>query len=412
MVRKGLVALALFVGLGLALGARLGLFRIAHGHGQEYPQGATVLRGDVTGAATAEAGSEENSEAKLRALTPEHLIEEARRIGDGRGNPKRINILFSRADLDGTGKFDFIVALYNMAGAGGAVRVLRQVGGQLTVAGDQDSSILVGGGRPVLELVDVDNDGIPEVSVIGFGMQTHYTLNVFEWTGESLRLLTVQGATGTGDAGLEDTDDDGVLEIVRPPDCSGVKPTQPLSDCIGPYRVYKFNGTEFQLAFTSPVDPTGVISPTGENLEVFGDRALMNPETFPLALIRQALQKAQGEGGVVTVRLGNLSGAEQGARFDVKDIDSTSLILGRTIRPLRTQILPASAQEGGQGQAGGFRGDFLQAEFDRQVVLQFLPRTQLSKPLEAGDKLTLELRGKMKSGAPLHTSVQVELTGP
>jgi hypothetical protein len=44
-------------------------------------------------------------------------------------------------------------------------------------------------------------------------------------------------------------------------------------------------------------------------------------------------------------------------------------------------------------------------------VLRFLPRTQLDKPLEGGDKLTLELRGKMKSGAPLRCSGVVEIVG-
>ncbi len=349
-------------------------------------------------------------EARLRALTPQRVTQIVREISKEEGtSPLEIQINFEHADLDGSGQFNFVVASYTTM-LGGTLRIFRETNSQLEVVADLPPDIEVGGSRFRLELVDVDNDGKPEIKTLGHGARTHYSFRVFEWTGDSLRLVTAHADTGDGD--LEDVDGDGILEIVTPPDCTGVKPTQPLADCVGPYTVYKFNGTEFQLAFTSPVDPAGVISPTGENQEVFADRALMSPETFPLAAIHRALQKAQGEGGVVTVRLGNLGGAEQGARFDVKDIDPTILRLGRTIRSLRTEILPASAQEKGQGEAGGFRGDFLQAEFDRGEVLRFLPRTQLNKALEAGDKLTLELRGKMKNGAPLDTSVTVQITGP
>ncbi len=40
-------------------------------------------------------------------------------------------------------------------------------------------------------------------------------------------------------------------------------------------------------------------------------------------------------------------------------------------------------------------------------MLAFLPRAQLTKPLEVGDRLTLDVRAKMKDGAPLFGSVEV-----
>lgn len=53
----------------------------------------------------------------------------------------------------------------------------------------------------------------------------------------------------------------------------------------------------------------------------------------------------------------------------------------------------------------------MQAHFSREALLQFLPRTQLNKPLAAGDSLTLELRGKIKNGAPVFSAVTVKVVG-
>ncbi|MGH9890610.1 MAG: FG-GAP repeat domain-containing protein [bacterium] len=333
-------------------------------------------------------------ESQLRALTPPRVTQLAESIEEERGAQAEVQISFRRADLDGTGEFDFIIAAYTTF-VGGTLRVLRERDGQLEVVADLDADIDVGGSNFEIDLADVDNDGRPEVLTRGHGAAIHYTLAVFGWTGSTLRLLTE--AIDTVDAELEDVDGDGRLEIVTPPECDNKN-----ENCVGEYRVYRFNGLSFELASTSPTPPQ-------EGVSVLARRALMNPRQFPLAEVRLAGQPDASVGGVVTVRLGNLSELLTGLAISISEVDMPTLRLGRTMRPLRTEILPADQDDwAGQGQ-GTFNGPFLQAQFGRQELLRFLPRLQFSKPLEPGDKLGLELRGKMKNGAPLLATVQVEI---
>jgi len=44
-------------------------------------------------------------------------------------------------------------------------------------------------------------------------------------------------------------------------------------------------------------------------------------------------------------------------------------------------------------------------------VLRFLPRTQLGKALAPGDAVSIDVRGKMKNGAPVFGSVSVKIVG-
>lgn len=350
---------------------------------------------------------------QLRAQTPQSIIDLAKETGDGNGNPANIEIVFDHADLDGTGKADFVVAAY-LTVVDGTLRVFRENAGQLQVVADLDPEIEVGGGNFNLEIIDIDNDGKPEIVAKGSGTNVDYTLDIFKWTSSSLVEITPAGVDTT-DAELFDVDHDGMMEIVTPPDCTGLRPEQrdpAAGKCKGDYKVYKFNGSEFALAFTSPTDPTGRSAGAASGVLIALPRhAVMHPDSFPLAAVAQAAQGQSSQGGVVTVRIGNLLALVAGGApqpLDVNDIDAASLVLGRNIRPLSTQVIPPSSTDTTSGSENSAT-PLLQAQFDRQTVLAFLPKVQLNKPLEVGDSLALTITGKMKNGVPLQAGVTVKI---
>jgi hypothetical protein len=372
-----------------------------------------------------------DSELQIASFAPQAFLDFASTHRNVDGEPLAIEIQYTGADLDGTGRFDFIVASFEV-GLLGTVEVFRVSQGKLALAGQLEGNPNLGGGRMEIELVDVEDNGKPEVAVRSYGASDSYKLGIFQWTGISLRLLNPDSSAQPntfGGAALFDVDNDGVLELITPCAASWVTdPSKPpLKDT--PFGVYKFDGTAFKLAFTSPTDPTGQISPDGHNQSVFGD-ARMKSAHFQLAQIHEAAEgilpeKGDGNEGRLLVQLGNLSApadANPGPR-SVNDLDLKSLILGRTIRPLRARIVSAdddaeeqvsSAEHDGEPNGpkpARLRGPFVEANFSRQAVLRFLPRTQLSKALAPGDAVSIDVRGKMKNGAPVFGSVSVKIVG-
>ena len=98
-------------------------------------------------------------EAKLRQFTPQRMADRAERVHQD------IEIISELADLDGTGRFDFIVAAYNI-GVGGTLRVFRERTDHLEVVADLDEHVDVGGANLELELMDIDNDGKPKIKPV------------------------------------------------------------------------------------------------------------------------------------------------------------------------------------------------------------------------------------------------------
>ena len=350
---------------------------------------------------------------------------------DIRGNPGTPELEYTRADLDGNGQFEYIVAGYN-DGFVATLRVFRLADAQITLVGDMETEGHpdVSGGNLSIELIDVDNDGKPEITVESSGMSAGYSLSVFKWTGHSLRLMNIdhsQFGNAFGDADLWNPDGNGVLDIVTP-SSSSMEQTDPNNppppgEPSSPYMVYKLKNGQYQLAFTSITDPTGAIGPNNEDWEVFAGRALLRPNRFSLKQIERARSEhdpSEVEDGVV-VRLGNLWEGDNRTRVDTGNLDLKSLILGRNIHALSTRIRSADEDssgddverandEAGQSRRTPFLGSFVEARFSREALLEYLPKVRFDSPLAPGDTLSLEVNGKMKNGVAMVAFVAVHIS--
>jgi hypothetical protein len=128
---------------------------------------------------------------------------------------------FGRADLDGTGRSDYLVAVY-CGNPPGIVRVLK-VSGETATLMSEIAPETMGGHFPNLRLVDLDGDGRPEIvasfATIGGGATTW----IFKWSGGALTPFGPTVTTGRrrlvhsvlGSVEFFDLDGDGIREIVE-----------------------------------------------------------------------------------------------------------------------------------------------------------------------------------------------------
>jgi hypothetical protein len=360
-------------------------------------------------------------ESQLQSLVPARILDLDKELKDAEGNPPPINIVCLRADFDGSGQFAFIVAGYGVPVAS-TIRIFREAGGQLQVVADLAPEFDGSSSQMDMRLADINNDGKTEIIVKSYGQNTDYGFDVIALDGNTLQILSPDG--NTLNAELFDLDGDGKLEIVTPPDTFGGSSADYPRQAQGVYQVFKFNGTKYVLAFTSPNDPTHVLSSTRANSAVFGI-SLVKPAHFSLKQIREAVEKREVDEGEIMIRIGNLRAPvddNPGPR-SVNDLNVKSITLGRNLRPLKTEVIQGDADDRDDKEATAnqtdnqethatkLEGPFVEAHFSRESLLQFLPHAQLTKPLAAGDVVTLEIRGKMKSGAPLFSSVTVKIAG-
>jgi hypothetical protein len=377
------------------------------------------------------ASAQSDLESKLRAFTPQGIIDASNRHTNKSGRSRDIQMPHVNADLDGNGHYDYIVAGYNVFDVG-TVRVFHAVNGEIEVAGDVEGNLALGCGQMKIDLLDVDNDGKPEIVLRNSGATPDYSLYVFKWTGHSLHLMNVdhsESENSFGNADFFDLDGNGVLSIVTP--SSALERTDPNNPpppglAPSPYVAFKLKNGQYEIAFTSPTDPTGVIGATGENQSVVGN-ARMRPAQFRLKQIQEAveserLDEGDEEEGRLLVQFGNLSApvADNPGPRSANDLELKSLVLGRNLRPLRARIVNSTEEQEDvsdhHGEPSGtkgvrFQGPFVEAQFSRQAVLRFLPRTQLGKALAPGDAVSIDVRGKMKNGAPVFGSVSVKIVG-
>ncbi|MEA2329861.1 MAG: FG-GAP-like repeat [Thermoanaerobaculia bacterium] len=119
-----------------------------------------------------------------------------------------------RVDLDGTGTEDYLAAAYSN-GLGGCLRVIKGAGAAATVVAETNDTAIGGRGKPVLEAVDIDHDGIPEL-VVEFTRASW----IYRYKNGGLVLMNpgwpgASAPTSTlGNLAFADLDGDGVLEVL------------------------------------------------------------------------------------------------------------------------------------------------------------------------------------------------------
>ncbi|HET6841302.1 MAG TPA: hypothetical protein VFK06_06395 [Candidatus Angelobacter sp.] len=287
----------------------------------------------------------------------------------------KLKVDFVRADLDGSGKFQFIVAFYSLEhdDQGVFFRVFQQQQPSgLQVVGEQEDDFAHGGFGISVHLVDIQGDGIPEIEVQGHqsdGAQVFH--EYFSWTEHSLH----SSIDPTADSELEDIDGDGIQELVA-------------SNGDGSFNVYKYNGTDFTLLKTLKQDPDGVLGADGQVNIVRARFSVLKPHDFSIDEIRTALNNDKDNDksshdsgnddadGRVQIIMGDLKDLH-GKAFSVEDIDPTTLVLVRNLHPIRFKVRPVQSGEEGDDHKQGVHS-VLQLEFARRGVLRLLPRLKLT----------------------------------
>lgn len=120
---------------------------------------------------------------------PQELTADSEKLDAVSGYRPDQYLAYTDADLDGTGKENYIVAVYSN-GFAGAIRVFKKEGTSATLVA-APTSPRISGILPSVRLRDVDGDGRPEI-IAGFstvnGAITSDT--VWKWNGKSLHCIS------------------------------------------------------------------------------------------------------------------------------------------------------------------------------------------------------------------------------
>jgi len=177
--------------------------------------GALCALGIAAGAAAQTAGDE----AMVRNGYPGVLTADYLEIAEP-GSIPPVMVDYERADLDGTGSADYVVAAYSN-GRAGLLRVYKPAGGTSAVA--EGGLREMGGTRPELTLLDLDGDRKPEI-VATYSLMHGTGVWIYKWSNQQLVSFGPvetdtfgQSHSVIGNADFVDVDGDGVAEILRAP---------------------------------------------------------------------------------------------------------------------------------------------------------------------------------------------------
>ena len=145
---------------------------------------------------------------------PERLDDIYRQNHDPGKTPRRYTTLL-RLDLDRSGREDYLAVAYSNGLAAGLLLIKGSAANAVVVAEAPDKA-MGGKGIPVLEPVDIDDDGVPEL-LVRFWRESW----VYRYSGGELVLfgptrIGPQGPTSNlGNVTMFDLDGDGTLEILE-----------------------------------------------------------------------------------------------------------------------------------------------------------------------------------------------------
>ncbi len=324
------------------------------------------------------------------------------------GHPGVIEIGdFVNADLDGSGKFSYFVALFVVKGDfSGFLRVFKQQDNDFIIVGEQDAARDVGGYQEQIELVDVNGDGIPEIKVssMSHDAKDQY-FSLFSWTGSSLHDMI---GDVVGNSALEDIDNDGVMEII--------------SDNVEGkgFDIFKLSGNTYKLFKTVKDDPSGLNGPDGTVALARAFCKSLEPSRFSLEEIQRVRNsKRQEEREPVRLEFGGLRDLK-GKRINVTELDTTSVKVGANLTPGKVSIHPGEERDYDDDKDGrrdrilkpcGPQAGRVNLEINRADFLKGLQQLQPFGPLAKGDQVEVTLRGRLKDGTVVSTVVKAEITG-
>ena len=362
---------------------------------------------------------------------------------------------FVRADFDGDGSHRYVVASYFVvcpARIVSAVRVLKEVDGQLLLHQVIPGLSFRAGVILRPEVIDLENNGVPEIMFRlwkGLDMNVDYSLLMLDWNDGALRPLFT-GCTSSGNSGafncvlaplnplaggrhrprintrngaFRDLYADGRLELASPLCVVAEKldrnaPPATAVDNLAAERHSKLcPGTRWYSYHAGEFDEIKVLT-----AQVELARVTTSGKNFSLAEIKSEQdshdshkEDAQRE---FVVQLAWLAGPSKPASS--REIRPETLLLGRTLRPSRVTIKPEEQGHGCKTQPQEmpdrslgvhcFKQELLEARFDRKAVAQLLQKLQLARQLGPGDLVSIPLAALMDNGDYVATSVQVRIS--
>jgi hypothetical protein len=336
----------------------------------------------------------------LLAQPPQAVVHVSHKLAvNGVDDP--IIVSFVNADLDGSGSFQFFVALYTTEQTnGGFLRVFRQGNDALVVAGDQDTSRPVGGYSAALNLIDVNGDGVPEIEVDSTSAdgQSH-SFSLFLWTGSGLHDMV---GSSVENGSFTDLDRDGVLEILI---------SQPGS---GGVDVFKLVDRDYQFLKSFSGDPTGLTGPDGNIVMIRAFCKDIEPGDFSVTQVKHAREdRGHDRDDAVLLRFGRLEQVN-GPQVDVDQVDLASILLNPHLTPQRAVVHRVGNKREDEREKDGSQGcrddiSTVDVRISRRDFLRSLQRLQPQAPLQAGNKIEIPLSGRLRDGRPLSAIFSVRI---
>ena len=163
--------------------------------------------------------------------------------------------VFLEADLNGTGRKEFLVAVYYVY-AEIALRVLKMDGGSASLAAEAKNCIIAGM-FPEITLVDLDRSTHPAIVVTTTQNHGEKVRFLFRWDAAELDPFGTWESESSGgrisfsllnDAYFVDLDGDGALEIVNPPEFEAYHPGDNEPEKPRQYDVYKIGAKGYEPA--------------------------------------------------------------------------------------------------------------------------------------------------------------------
>jgi hypothetical protein len=267
-------------------------------------------------------------EAVVRRFFPKHMLDDDAKDIASRGGPSLLESAFLRADLEKTGRLDYLVTVY--AGpASASIRVLKGKG-ETSALVNEPALCPFAGRSPELSLIDLDHSGVPQILATVTTNRGEERSMTLKWSGREL----VPFGAYKQDRGCQhslalnaeyvDLDGDGILEIVSRP-----KPSTPDIESLAPDRDEVFKLVD------------GRYSPVG-SFEYFSS-------FFPAAPISADRNDAFGAGDpaaahILVVANGNGRDEEPVSAAEITLNGELILPLGRINTGVRSLAIPIKVQ--------------------------------------------------------------------